>query len=207
MSWLGLVLASYLVGAIPFSLLVGSWWCDVDVRDVGSGNPGATNLLRIGGAGPALLALLLDLGKGALPVCVALRLEAPAAVAGGIAAAAVAGHVFPPYLAFRGGKGVATAVGALAPLAPAAVAGGVGLFAAVVGGTRLVSLGSVVLVASVPLLAALFARVGWSGAPDLATLLAAATIALLVIFRHAGNISRLLDGSEPRLGDGLGANR
>jgi glycerol-3-phosphate acyltransferase PlsY len=206
MSWLGLVLASYLVGAIPFSLLIGAWMCGVDVRSVGSGNPGATNLLRHGGSAAALVALLLDLGKGALPVYAALRLGAPPPLLGSVAAAAVAGHVFPPYLAFRGGKGVATAVGALAPLAPAAVAGGLGLFAAVVVWTRWVSLGSLVLLASIPLLAALFGRVGWAESADPVILAAASAVSVLVIVRHSGNVARLLDGTERRLGDGMGAN-
>jgi len=207
MSWFGLILASYLVGAIPFSLLIGSWICGVDVRSVGSGNPGATNLFRHGGSTPALVALLLDLGKGALPVYAALFLGAPQPLLGGVAAAAVAGHVFPPYLAFRGGKGVATAVGALAPLAPAAVAGGLGLFAAIVAWTRWVSLGSLVLLSSIPLLAVLFGRVGWAATPDPVVLVAAAAVALLVIVRHSGNIARLLDGTERRLGDRMGASR
>lgn len=207
MSSLALVLASYLLGAVPFSLLVGSWLSGVDLRTVGSGNPGATNLLRLAGIGPALLALLLDLGKGALPVYTALRLEATPSVVGGVAVAAVAGHVFPPYLAFRGGKGVATAVGALAPLAPAAVGAGLGLFAVVVAWTRWVSLGSLALLVSIPVLAVLLGRLGWAAPVEPGSLVACCLVAALVIARHSRNVARLLAGTERRLGEPLEVSR
>jgi glycerol-3-phosphate acyltransferase PlsY len=207
MSSLALVLASFLLGAVPFSLLVGSWWCGVDLRTVGSRNPGATNLLRSAGTGPALLALLLDLGKGALPVYAALRLEATPAVVGSVAAAAVAGHVFPPYLAFRGGKGVATAVGALGPLAPAAVGAGLGLFAVVVAWTRWVSLGSIALLASIPVLAVLLGRLGWATPVEAGGLAASCLVAVLVIARHSRNVARLLAGTERRIGEPVEVGR
>jgi len=164
-------------------------------------------LLRSAGRAPALIGLLLDLGKGALPVCTVLHLQVQPATLGGVAAAAVAGHVFPPYLGFRGGKGVATAVGALAPLAPAAVAGGVTLFALAVAWTRWVSLGSVALLASIPVLAVLLGRLGWADRVAIEPLLACALVAVLVIGRHSANIGRLMAGTERRLGDGMGVSR
>lgn len=199
MTWAVLLAAAYLLGSVPFSVVVVRLLQGIDVRAVGSGNPGATNALRSAGPAAGLAVLALDVGKGALPVLAGLRMGASPGVLAAAAAAAVAGHVFPVYLAFHGGKGVATAVGSLAVLLPVATVSGVLLFLAVVLRTRYVSLASLVLVWSIPPLALLFARAGWAAAAGQA-LLGAVAIALLVSVRHRGNIGRLLAGTERRLG-------
>ncbi|MDX1502487.1 MAG: glycerol-3-phosphate 1-O-acyltransferase PlsY [Thermoanaerobaculia bacterium] len=205
MIWLLWIAAAYLLGAVPFSYLVVRLVYGQDVRSVGSGNPGATNTLRAAGPLPAATVLLLDVAKGAAPVWGAAALGAPPAAVGGAGLAATLGHVFPVYLRFRGGKGVATALGVLGVLASRSTLAAVGLFVIVVAWKRYVSLGSLVLVVSVPLLMPLFSRLGWEGPVEGAVWLAAAAIALLVTWRHTGNIRRLLAGRERRLGDSAGA--
>jgi acyl phosphate:glycerol-3-phosphate acyltransferase len=204
MTTLAWLLGTYLLGGVPFSLLVARWARGIDLRQAGSRNPGATNALRLAGGGPALLGLALDLGKGAAPVYAAVVAGLRPGALGAVALAAVAGHVFSPYLAWQGGKGVATAVGGLGVLFPAAVAGAVALFAAVVAASRVVSLGSVVLVSSIPVLAPLFSRLGWAPPLEPAAWSAALVVAVLVIWRHAGNLRRLRTGSEPRIGESPG---
>ncbi len=204
MRWIGLVIGSYLLGSLSFSLAVVWLLRRADVRTLGSGNAGATNVLRAAGRWPALLVLLLDITKGLVPVRVARALGAPAEVIAAAAFAVVLGHVFPLFFGFRGGKGVATGFGALAALLPLAACSAVAIFAATVFATRYVSLGSVLAAASLPLLAALFSHIGWS--PELSTSALALTCACagLVIVRHAENLKRLFSGTERRLGAGRG---
>ncbi len=200
--WIALVTASYLLGSLSFSLLAVWFLRRADVRQLGSGNAGATNVLRAAGRWPALAVLLLDIGKGIVPVRMARALGAPAEVVAAAAFAVIAGHVFPIFFGFRGGKGVATGFGALVSLFP--LAGGTALvvFTAVVIATRFVSLGSVLAAAALPVLALLYARFGWS--PDLSrnALALACACSGLVILRHSGNLQRLFEGTERRLGEG-----
>ena len=205
MSWSAWIAASYLLGAVPFSYLVVRGLLGIDVRGVGSGNPGATNTLRAAGPLPALAVLLLDVAKGALPVWGAMALGASPAVAGLAGLAATAGHIFPLYLGFHGGKGVATAAGVFGVLTPRCTLAAVGLFVLMVAWRRYVSLGSLALVGAVPLLVPLFAWLGWAPAVPTPLWLAIVLIAVLVTLRHAGNIRRLIDGSERRLGGSAGA--
>jgi glycerol-3-phosphate acyltransferase PlsY len=187
------LLAAYLIGSIPFSYLVARKR-GVDVRTVGSGNVGATNVMRSAGVGPGLLALLLDAAKGSAAAILAARL-APghAALPAAAATAAVVGHVFPVWLGFRGGKGVATGAGAMLPLAPAATGLAVLCFALVLAATRYVSLGSMVGATSL----AAFAFVTQD---HRAVAWAATACAALIVFKHRGNIARLRRGQERRLG-------
>jgi glycerol-3-phosphate acyltransferase PlsY len=188
-----LVLAgAYLLGAIPFSFLVARWR-GVDVRRVGSGNVGATNVMRSAGWAAGVLALLLDAVKGAAAAIVASRIDEAPALPALAAVAAVLGHVFPVWLRFQGGKGVATGLGAFLPLAPLAAGIGVAVFAAVVAATRYVSLASIL--GAVALAAAAFVT-----QPNLATACAAAFCAALIAVKHRGNIKRLRRGQERRLG-------
>ena len=120
----GLVLLGYLSGSIPFGLLVVRAARGVDVRGQGSGNIGATNVARVAGKGLGVRVLVLDALKGALPVLLARAVEPTPLVPALVGAAAFAGHVAPPWLGFRGGKGVATALGVLAVLAPRAALAG-----------------------------------------------------------------------------------
>lgn len=194
MSQVALPLAAYLVGSISFSYLIVWLLCGRDIREVGSGNAGATNVLRAAGLTPAIVVLLLDIAKGAVPVAFALQWGAGPLVAGLTAIAAVVGHVFPVYLRFRGGKGVATALGALATLAFWPTVACVVVILLVIAWTRFVSLGSIVGVTVAPVLMYFSDASAWSAG-------AAAAIALLVIARHSGNIGRLRAGTERRLGE------
>ncbi len=204
MIWLGLIAAAYLVGSVPFSFLVVRALRGIDVRSVGSGNPGATNAMRAVGALPALAVLALDFGKGLAPVAVGSWLGASPAVLAAAGVAAVAGHVFPLFLGFSGGKGVATAAGALAMLAPLAAAASMAVFFVAVAWKRYVSLGSILAVALAPAFVALFGRVGWSPRAPKELVAGVLLIGLLVLARHAENVRRLLAGAEHRLGERVG---
>jgi glycerol-3-phosphate acyltransferase PlsY len=182
---------AYLVGSIPFGLLLAKAGGAGDVRRIGSGNIGATNVLRTGRKGLALATLALDMLKGALPVWLAYRYFGPdMAVAVGLGA--VVGHCFPLWLGFRGGKGVATAAGVMAALTPLVTLIVVTLFVVLVLLTRYVSLASILAaVAAAPM-------AFWLGHIQAGELYLA--LALLIVLNHAGNIRRLLAGTESRLG-------
>ena len=196
-----LVAGAYLLGSISWSVLVVKVLQGMDVRSVGSGNAGATNVMRAAGKKAGAAVLLLDVGKGIAAVAVPRSLDAPPPVVGGAAVAVVLGHVFPVFFGFRGGKGVATSAGALGTLSPVAMALGLLVFLAVVGWKRYVSLGSMVTAALFPLLAWISHRQGWTEHGGGWTLLAGALIALLVVIKHQGNLRRLWRGTEPRLGE------
>lgn len=196
----GVLAGAYLVGSISFSLLIVRLLSRVDLRTVGSGNAGATNVLRASGRWPALLALALDVAKGVLPVRVAQAMGTSAEIAAGAGLAAVLGHVFPVWFGFRGGKGVATGFGVFVALFPLAAALALGLFVGVVGATRLVSLGSIVAALALPLAALALAGAGWAPpVPAEVALIAVAAVGV-VLARHRANLARLLAGTERRLG-------
>jgi glycerol-3-phosphate acyltransferase PlsY len=198
-----LVLGAYLLGSVSFSVVVVKLMQGLDVRTVGSGNAGATNVLRAAGKKAGAAVLALDVIKGVTAVAVPRALDAPLAVVSGAAVAVVVGHVFPVFFGFRGGKGVATAAGALGTLAPSAMMLGLVVFLVVVAWRRYVSLGSIVTAASFPLLVWISLRLrggSESGAPWL--LLASGAIAILIVTKHSRNLQRLRRGTEPRLGGG-----
>jgi glycerol-3-phosphate acyltransferase PlsY len=181
-----------LAGSVPFSWLLHRLRTGRDLRTEGSGNPGATNLLRAAGIGWGLAGLALDAGKGAAAVLLASRAGGePAAVAAAVGA--VFAHVFSPWLGGRGGKGVATAAGAFAVLAPIADALAALVFLIVVAATRLVALGSVASAATLVTAAFLFG-------PGRLVAAASLVIAALVAWRHRENFARMRAGIEPRLG-------
>ena len=198
---IALVAGAYLLGSVSFSVVVVKVMQGLDVRTVGSGNAGATNVMRAAGKKAGVAVLALDVIKGMTAVAVPRALDAPAAGVGSAAVAVVLGHVFPIFFGFRGGKGVATSAGALGMLAPAAMAAGLAVFLLVVLWKRYVSLGSIVTAVLFPLLAGLGARLGWPeyGGPWL--VLASSAIALLIVIKHRNNLRRLRAGTEPRLGD------
>lgn len=189
---LGLVaLCGYLIGSVPFGLVITRALGLGDLRSIGSGNIGATNVLRTGNKTAAAATLLLDSGKGAAAVLIARALlgEEAAQIAGG---AAFLGHLYPVWLRFRGGKGVATFLGTVLALAwPVGIAACVAwLLTALV--SRISSLSALVAAAaSVPLAWAL-------GHADI--MLLCAGLAVLVFWRHRANIARLAAGTEPRIG-------
>ena len=203
-NWLELgaaALIGYLLGSIPFGLLVTRLGGAADPRTIGSGNIGATNVLRTGRKELAILTLLLDAAKGAVAVLVVGRIwpdpmppSLPAIVAG---AFAFLGHVYPAWLRFRGGKGVATFLGiALALSWPC------GLVFALVwlvafAATRHSSVGGMTAVIATPVTAAVLNR------SDLTLIFL--LLALVVLWKHRANVERLLDGTEPRFGGGSGA--
>ena len=193
-AWALLLLpACYLLGSVSFAVLLVSWRYGKDIRTEGSGNAGATNVLRFHGRGLAALVALLDVAKGTAAVLLARLVTADPRYAAAAGLAAILGHVFPLYYGFRGGKGVATAVGAFLALAPLAILACLGLFVVIVGVTRYVSLGSVVAIVLLPPAAGLF------HAPR-SVVFAAAVTAALVVFKHLENLRRLARGQESRLG-------
>ena len=186
------LLIGYLLGSVPFGILVARAFGAGDLRKVGSGNIGATNVLRAGGKTAGALTLLLDGLKGAAAVWIAGRWGPDAAVLG--AAGAVLGHLFPVWLRFAGGKGVATLLGVT--LALAWVAGVVALLVwlAAAALTRRSSVGGLAAAAACPLAL-------WGGG-RLEAVLLVAVLALLVWARHHANIARLIAGTEPKIGQG-----
>ena len=193
----------YLIGALPFGLLVGRLAGGVDLRQHGSGRTGATNALRTVGLAGAVATFVLDLGKGAAAVLVARWLYAPGPagspdwVAAAAGVAAIAGHIRSIFIGFRGGRGVATFAGAMLATSPWTVAVVVPLVALVVLRTRIVSLGSLTGSLLAPLITALLVPIGqatWAGVA------LGVGGAALVTAAHADNIARLRAGTERRIG-------
>jgi glycerol-3-phosphate acyltransferase PlsY len=186
------VLAAYLIGSIPFALILARRW-GADLRQVGSGNLGAANVMRASGVGAGVLVAALDIAKGAASVWMAERVGGDAALPAAAGLAAIVGHVYPVWLRFRGGKGVATACGVFSILTPLAVPPALAIFAAVVWLTQYVSLGSVLASMAVPPIAYALG----SPAPGV---VAASAAAALIVFRHRSNLSRMWTGTERRVG-------
>jgi glycerol-3-phosphate acyltransferase PlsY len=191
-----LVVLGYLLGSLSFAFLLVRWRTGADIRTVGSGNAGATNVLRAHGKGLAAAVALLDIAKGAAAVLLVRLVTADPRYAAAAGLASILGHVFPLYSGFRGGKGVATAVGAFLALAPLATGVCLAVFVGIVAATRYVSLGSMISIVLLPPAAGLF-----SHAPR-AVVIAAAATAVLVVFKHVENLKRLARGEERKLGRG-----
>ena len=196
------IAVAYLLGSIPFGFLLVLLICKQDIRSAGSGNIGATNVLRSGGKGLGALTFLLDAAKGYGAVAIAYLMAAHAGGATLQNAAALAalfaivGHMFPVWLGFKGGKGVATGLGVFLALSPWTALAALGIFIVVVLLTRYVSLGSILAAAALPFFA-LFLL------PHKQTVLFRVVVfgcAALVIAKHRPNIKRLLHGAEFRLG-------
>lgn len=193
--WATLIIAgAYLLGAIPFGYLIYRARSGRDIRGEGSGNIGATNVMRRAGPAAGIATLLLDAGKGYLAVWFAWRLTGGAPwVIGAAGVAALLGHTFPVYLRFRGGKGVATGLGVFAALAPRSILLAVAVFAVILLIFRYVSLGSIAAAAAFPVLALLL------DSPQPPVVFGAIACSALIIVKHASNIRRLLAGTENRL--------
>jgi acyl phosphate:glycerol-3-phosphate acyltransferase len=185
---------AYFFGALPTGYLAFRLGGRGDIREHGSRATGATNVMRLRGWKLALPVALADILKGFLPAFLAVRLFHDPGLALVASFLAIFGHCFPVYIRFRGGKGVATTVGAAAVIGPVPLLISAGLFAVVVGLTRYVSLGSMLAITAFPFLALVL------GAGAKAAVWGAA-VAALVIFRHRGNIDRLLSGRERKLGE------
>ena len=188
------IIASYLVGAIPFGLFFGKFFGGVDVRTVGSGNIGATNVLRGAGKKAALMTLLADALKGLVPVLLTARICSDDTVSALSGIAAIAGHNFPLYLRFKGGKGVATSFGVVLAVAPWTGLVCLLTWAAAAAVWRFSSLSALIAFALYPLIT--FAFHGDSRPLRLLSLV----VFGLMYFRHRDNIKRLLVGTEPKTG-------
>lgn len=198
------IAAAYLLGSVSFSVLFAKLLKGIDIRNHGSGNAGATNTLRVLGKGPAILVLVLDICKGILAVWLG-RWIAPdydwtPALAG---LAAVVGHNWPLYFHFKGGKGIATTIGMLATLCflPALFAGIIAIVVIVL--TRYVSLGSLLFVTLTPVFLVVYDAAGWHdyGMP---VLIVSLVIWALAVWRHRGNLVKLKNGTENKLGSKSG---
>jgi glycerol-3-phosphate acyltransferase PlsY len=201
-----LIVAGYLIGSVSFALLVSSLMGLPNPHSYGSGNPGATNVLRTGNKYAAILTLLGDAAKGGLALLLAQRIvssqfgEAQGVgewVPAAVALAAFLGHLYPVYFRFRGGKGVATAAGIL--LAMNVAMGGtiLGIWIVVALVTRYSSLAAIISAIAAPFLSVAFLGKSWLA-------LAVVCMALLLLWRHRGNISKLRAGKEGRIGLGAG---
>ena len=188
---LAVLLIAYLLGAIPFGYLLVKWKTGADVRAAGSGNIGATNVMRTTGRAAGVVTLLLDIAKGYAAVWMAGRLTGQDVLWMSLAALAVmAGHAYPVFLGFKGGKAVASFVGAFLCLTPWAMAIEIVVFVVVVIWTRHISMGSIIWAATLPLAVWLVMRAPW---PAVA---ASAAAGAFVIYRHSSNIQRLRQGTE-----------
>jgi glycerol-3-phosphate acyltransferase PlsY len=183
---------AYLLGSVPFGILVARAVGGVDPRRVGSGNIGATNVNRSAGKGAGALTLLLDLLKGAVPTYVVWRLGYSPVLVSGVGLAAFGGHLWPVFIGFKGGKGVATACGVMAAVAPLAVLFSVIVFLIAVAVKRYVSLGSILAAGMLPVFLSFLPR-------SKEYLPLGMLIAALVILRHSENIRRLAAGTENKL--------
>jgi glycerol-3-phosphate acyltransferase PlsY len=186
------VLVGYLIGSIPFALILARRW-GADLRQVGSGNLGAANVMRASGVRAGVLVAALDMAKGAASVWIASRVSDGTDLPAAAGLAAIVGHVYPIWLRFRGGKGVATACGAFAILTPLAVPPVLAIFAGVVWLTQYISLGSVLASMALPPLAYAL------GSPAPAVV-AASAAAAIIVFRHRSNVLRVWSGTERRVG-------
>lgn len=197
------MVAAYLMGAISFALIAGKLFYHVDLREHGSGNLGATNVVRTLGWPAGISVALLDMAKGAAAVQLALLLaptglspEALDWVLIGAALAAVMGHSYSPYIKFRGGKGVATAAGALLFITPLALVILILVFVGVSAASRMVSLGSILVAVGYPILCVSFYR------DRRAILIMSFVAAALVLWRHRSNMMRIVRGQESKIGRG-----
>ena len=193
LSSLLLLALGYLLGSMPNGYLAGRWLKGIDLRQCGSGSTGATNVLRNVGKAPALVVFLLDVGKGALAVLLAksFGLNDWVQVLAGLAA--LAGHIWPVWLGWKGGKAVATGLGMFLGLAWPVGLACFGLFMAVISISRIVSLSSVVAAIGLPVLMVLADASG-------ASISVSVVASVMVLWRHRSNIERLIAGTEPRIG-------
>ena len=187
------IVAAYLIGSVPFALLLTRRGGAIDLRRVGSGNLGAANALRASGMKTGAIVAALDIIKGALSVMLAERLSPGGAAPAAAGLAAIVGHIYPVWVRFRGGKGVATACGVFSVLTPLAVPPALAIFAVMVWATRFVSLGSVAAALALPAIA-------YAMAAPAPAVMAACAASALIVFRHRSNLLRLRTGTERRLG-------
>lgn len=209
--FIAVAVVAYLLGAIPWALIIGTSFYGIDPRKEGSGNLGATNVGRLMGPKAALTVGVLDALKGFVAVWIAIGLFLPSASGPHVTAwaevlaafGAVLGHSYSPYVAFRGGKGIATAAGVLLVMMPLLVPIELAVFAAILWATSMVSAGSVTIAALFPMLVFVFPA--YRAEPAFVSF--AFVVAVLVIWRHHSNIVRIYRGEERRITWGRHARR
>ncbi len=198
MTWLrvGVLVGGYVVGGIPFGLIIARAVKGIDIREHGSRNIGATNVMRVAGRGAGICVFFLDVLKGFLPAFLGLRYGgANLGMLAGLGA--LAGHIFPPWLKFRGGRGVATGLGIFLGLVPIAVGISFGIWVVVVLLSRYVSLASILAALAFPLI--LFGeKLLGAGEYSLEVMVLASVVVLAVILRHIPNMRRLVRGEEAK---------
>ena len=187
------LILGYLLGSLPSGWLAGRWLKGIDLRELGSGSTGATNVLRQVGKGPALVVFLIDVGKGAAAVLLARAFGQSDWIQVLAGLTALAGHIWPVWLNFKGGKAVATGFGMFLGLAWPVGLASFGVFLLTLWLFRIVSLSSVLAAVSLPLLMIRFSGIG-------SHILIALVAMGLVLWRHRSNLSRILEGSEPKVG-------
>lgn len=199
--WL-LVVASYLIGAIPASYVAGRMARGIDLREHGSGNLGATNTFRVLGARVAAPVMVFDILKGTFPVVAFSRWDSSGDWRWELAygAAAIVGHVFSIYMRFKGGKGVATSAGVFGALAPVPLLAAFGVWLAVLKGMRMVSAASILAAVTLAVLLWVLPSAGDAADPRTEVRVLGVVIASFVVFAHRSNIGRMLKGTEPRFG-------
>ncbi len=204
------IIASYFFGSIPFGLVLCYMFGYGDIRKIGSGNIGATNVLRTGNKLLAFMTLLLDVGKGAICVYLTIYLTSDYILSLWVALAAVMGHVFPVWLKFRGGKGVATTFGTVVALAPIVGILSVFVWAVTFKLSKISSLSAVVAMTSIPLIALAYANFDnsnyfynnlYANNSIFSFVLPLLIISCVVIIKHKQNIIRIILGTEPKVGD------
>jgi glycerol-3-phosphate acyltransferase PlsY len=186
------IVAAYLIGSLSSAIIVSKLWGLPDPRSKGSNNPGATNVLRIGGKLPAIITLLGDACKGLLPTLLVVRLDCPTWVVGGVMLAALVGHIFPVFFSFKGGKGVATGMGAFLGLDWRVGSVLIATWALVILITRFSSLGAIVATLLAPLVA-------WFFLQDLILTGAITVMSVILLIRHKENVVRLMSGIETKI--------
>jgi len=187
------VVFAYLIGSVPFALIIAKRWGEPDLRRIGSGNLGAANVLRSSGVTAGVLVALLDVGKGAAGVMLAARLDGSNTAPAVAGFAAIVGHIYPVWLRFRGGKGVATACGVFTALAPVAVPPALAVFLVAAWLTKYISVGSVLASAALP-------PIAYAMGMPMPIVAAAVAAAVLIVFRHRSNLARVWLGTERRIG-------
>jgi len=200
-----IIISSYLLGSIPFGIIISRLWKGIDIREHGSKNPGATNVYRVIGPVPAIIVLLLDIAKGFFAVILLSQISIgtpvlnPNSLKITAAVAVNLGHIFPVFASFKGGKGVATGLGAMIALAPLEVASALILFLIILITTRYVSLGSLSAALFI-LLALVFERYYFHKPVADELLIAVIVLNIFIFYTHRSNIKRLINGTENKFG-------
>ncbi|MCJ7498053.1 MAG: glycerol-3-phosphate 1-O-acyltransferase PlsY [candidate division Zixibacteria bacterium] len=205
LSIISITILSYLLGSIPFGIIISKFWKGIDIREYGSKNPGATNVYRVIGPIPALMVLLLDISKGLIATLLISRIIIDQPVLNHTSLMIIAGlvvilgHIFPVFASFKGGKGVATGLGVLISLAPAELIFALLLFLIIVAITRYVSLGSLSSALFI-LLALIFEKYYLHKPVPYELLIAVLVLNIFISYTHRSNIKRLLNGTENKFG-------